>query len=310
MNTHEIRIHGTRLGRGIPSYAFQHVYNALVDGAEQAVRLHVEGRSTAPAAKPAWLTDCAVFTLVPELSAAEDTFTFRVEDEPLQDRDPARFGQRELFEDAADHAKSAIELFEDAIEAVGASNVDSDLFDAGLLDTLAALGRAFRHGITGVEIANGRTVPFTPAELANVEMIRKQLPRPQYVRVAGKLEGMQHTRHRFVLKLPDGALVRGLAEGVDEEELRQLWGRDIVVEGMGHFRANRRIQRIDATRVSLATDRDMATFARQPLPLFGGLPEATRPRSAAGAHWLDGVWGKWPGEETDEEIAHLLTELS
>lgn len=86
----------------------------------------------------------------------------------------------------------------------------------------------------------------------------------------------------------------------------------MVVEGTALFHPSGRVQRVEAERVALAEVVDLDLFGGQPRPPFAEAPPvvARAEASKAGEHWLNKIWGKWPGDETDEEIAEIIRELS
>ena len=244
--------------------------HAFVKGAEKAVRLRGEGRSTASAPLPAWVVECAAFEFQPIVENEPSSFVFAVEDAPLVQR-AAQFAQGDLF--AGDLGeKSGMDLFEDGLEAALLGNMDSELFDDGLLASFVALGQGFKWGVERVEIVNGRTVALTKENLMRVEALTRRTARPQHVRVAGK---------------------------------------QVVVEGTAHFHPSGKAQRIEATRLALAGDIDLKLFAERPKALFEGPVTSLRPAGDdSRKNWFDAVWGKWPGEETADELVQLIREFS
>lgn len=101
-----------------------------------------------------------------------------------------------------------------------------------------------------------------------------------------------------------GVLVRG-----DVHKLRELLGCQLTVYGKAVSYPSGRLLRIDADRIVLASDRDrFFTTIPHGIPPEGDLKrnvkeQATRPRLAA-------VRGKWPGDETDEQIQKALGRMS
>lgn len=308
MTDHEIRIIGTAAaGDRVDMRALEIALRGLLDGATKAVRLHAEGRSTATAPLPAWVVEGAACQFRPVPSSGDRVFAFKVEDRPL-----AESALRQLdWIEPAKHSKSGIDLFEDALEAALQDEADSDLLDDGMIGAFKKLGEIFRWRVESIQVVNGRTVEFTPAGLQKIEARKRRTPRPQHVRVAGKLEGLRHTKHRFLLALEDGSTVAGIAESVPDDELAKLFGRQVVVEGTAYFHPTGKTQRLEATRLAPATELDLQLFTSRPRPLSGEGAPLVRPKPLKpGENWLDNIWGKWPGDETDEEIAEIIKEFS
>ena len=307
---HLIRLVGASAARDrIDGRALQSALRGFVTGAEKAVRLRAEGRSTARGGLPAWLVECSAFEF--QASTADDpaTFTFVIEDAPVAER-ATRFAQEDLFLDGFE-GKSGLDLFEDGLEAALLTDGDSDLFDDGMLESFVALGQSLRWGIERIEVVNGRTVTLGHDGLARIAALTHEVAKPQHVRVAGKLEVLRHTKCRFLLQLEDGSMVAGRAETLADEELARLFGRQVVVEGTAHFHPSGRVQRIEAIRLAPAEAIDFKLFSSQPKALLAE-SAVLHPRQSEnrGRHWLDDIWGKWPGDETEEEIVEIIKEFS
>jgi hypothetical protein len=132
----------------------------------------------------------------------------------------------------------------------------------------------------------------------------------RHVRVAGKLDGMRHSNHRLTLILPTGSVVTCWAGKIEDEPLRALWGRNVVVSGVAVFRPSGKVLRIEAEHISPASEADLELWSEVPEPLDAeldvrSLHKAQGPRSGASA-----VFGQWPGDDSDEEIAAYLEEIS
>jgi len=307
---HVIRISGPALVPGrFDGEVMHRLLHVLVEGTRRAVRLVSQGRSRSPAVKPGWLRRGAAFDLLPtsDLAAHE----FRVEARPLCEVDPDEWRQLELFAGRETGTRAGIELFEDALEAALKGQADSDLLDEGMLDGVLRFDRLFRLGVERVEFVNGRTVPLERSDLSPVKTMAEHTPRPHHVRVSGHLDAIQESGHRFKMRLASGMLLSGVAEKVPSDVLRRLWGTDVVVEGRAVFRPTGVAGRVDADRVAPVTDVDRRVFSGDPQPLFGLRTDVRRLHQPQGPEdGVNAIFGKWPGDETDEEIAAIIKEIS
>ena len=122
--------------------------------------------------------------------------------------------------------------------------------------------------------------------------------------MTGKLEAIRHSNHAFMLVLDDGSNVRGIAPPDQDDKLKGHWGRRVLVLGQAVFRPSQDLLRVEAREIEAAEERDNI-WSFTPKPLF---PEAelkthTQPQSRSGVR---STFGKWPGEETDEQILSAL----
>ena len=284
------------------------VLDVLVEGARRALRLRVEGRSTARGAPPAWLPAGASFDV---LALEEGSTVVEIDAPPLGQALAAVLPQHALFEEL-DGSRTAVDLLVDGLEDVIQERVDSDRYDVGLLETLERLDRIFDSGVTTLHIAGGdrpRDMSIRPESVENIKRLRQETPPAQYVRVAGRLNVIRHSDRMFALILESGVTLRGTAEGIPPERLAAFFGRDVVVSGTATFRPSGRVQTIAAEQIEPA-EGDVSVWAEEPRPLFADLPRRELYREQGPRSGINALIGAWPGEETDEELERLLEELS
>jgi hypothetical protein len=113
--------------------------------------------------------------------------------------------------------------------------------------------------------------------------------------------------HPFVL-LVAGAPVRGIAPDGFEQQLRELFGKDVVITGSAVFRPSGSILRLDAEGIESASDYDKAVFSTLPPPLAAPLDLRTI-RTARRGSFIDAI-GQWPGDESDAEVEAALRAVS
>jgi hypothetical protein len=129
----------------------------------------------------------------------------------------------------------------------------------------------------------------------------------QVVTVLATLDYAQAGDRVFHVSLENGQEARCVLVEGDPGALAALRGQRVVIQGMAVFYPTRRLDRIEVDRF-FPGEGEPETYARIPNPLSSSpLPvEAPTPRP-----WgLEGIIGKWPGEEADEEIEAQLREIS
>jgi hypothetical protein len=135
-----------------------------------------------------------------------------------------------------------------------------------------------------------------------------QLPPEQRVRLAGLLDNIRYSDRMFTLKLESGVTLRGSADGVPPGILASLFGKMVTVSAMAVFRPSGRVLRLQADHIEPAGD-DFSLWFVEPRPLWGAAEPSLRqpqgPRSG-----LNAIIGRWPGDESEAEIAAALEELS
>jgi hypothetical protein len=297
------------LGAGVvPQRApfLRDLLNVLVDGAQQATRLQVDGRSTAPGSPPAWLEAASAFEIA---DIHDQEIVLRAPS--LAEAAPQHFQQLDLFAANVIPTRSSLDFFEDSLDDALAGREDSERYDRPLMSTLEGLGRLFRHGVESIEIVNGRTLRVEPVGIEAIRSLHQRTPEDRRVMVGGKLDTIRHSDRAFTLILESGERIRGVAaESVEPADLARLFGKPALVSGLAKFRPSGQMLRIEAERIGPASGGDLAVFSTMPRPL--DMPHDPRklrvpqgPRSGVAA-----ILGQWPGDETEEEFLAALEELS
>lgn len=313
MARHRIRVTGTGArGTRISAPLLRELLAALVDSAEQALRLRVEGRSRVQGKPPSWLEKAAAFDLV---AIEEGSSVLVLEAQAVASSAPERFAQLQLFA-PFDVGRSPLGLLEESLGDALAEREDSDLYDDGLIATFRDFDRALRLGaeridLVGSEVGDGSGLTIDGTSLRTLERLRSRIPGDQRVIVAGKLDELRHADRFFTLILDGGERVRGvLSEGeIDLESLGRLWGKPVRVHGVAKFRPSGAVLRVDADRIEPAQG-DVSLWSKVPGPVLDGGDLRLTARPQGPRSGLAAIFGKWPGDETDEEILAALAELS
>lgn len=277
----------------------------LIEGAQRSARLLAEGRSVARGTAPAWTS------LVSDIRVSRyeaGSLDLGLEMNRLVDVAPEIFSQQPLFPVITSPDATALDLFLDAAEDAASGRRDSDRLDAGVLDVLARSGALVARGATRLRVARARRAPIVVDAATSHEFraLAAELPASRVARVRGVLDSLTVSTKTLVLRLEDGRLLRGFAGAAVFETLKGLLGSDCLLEGMVSFRPNGDALRIEVDSAGLASASDVLWTK---LPRVEGASPRARAAAPSGTG-LDALFGKWPGDETDEELASALRDLS
>lgn len=277
----------------------------LVDGCQQATRLYVDGRSTAPGMVPSWLESAASF----EVTAIHG-HTIELAAPPLTDVGGKGFPRPDMFA-GAPPGKSSLDLLEDSLEDALEGRADSDRYDPPLISTLEGFGRLARYGVEEIQVVNGRTLSIDRRGIEAIRSLRSRTPQDRRVMVAGKLETIRHSDRAFTLVLSSGEVLRGVAtEQINPSELANLFGKPALVSGLARFRPSGSVLRVEAERIEAAAPTDISLWSDLPRPFARSLDVRTLRKPQGPDSGLSAIFGKWPGTESDEEILRALEEMS
>ncbi|HET8774303.1 MAG TPA: hypothetical protein VFP80_10945 [Thermoanaerobaculia bacterium] len=307
---HTVRLSGDRArGARITASVLGELTGVLLDATRGALRVRVEGRSTAHGSVPAWLRAAADFDI---LGIETGSTVLVIEAPALSEAAPALFRQQELFE-PIDSNDSAFGVMEQTLRAAVDGSSDSDFFDQPLLSTFRRFERVLAAGFSSIELTNGgksgHRVVVDRESVAAVDHLIRATPQPQRTRVSGTLDTIRHSDRMFTLVLEDGKAAKGIADGVAVEQLAALFGQRVVVAGTAVFRPSGALLRIEADSIDAAAA-DAAVWSRIPVPLFRNIDTTALRQPQGPRSGVNAIIGRWPGEESDEEVAGALTELS
>jgi hypothetical protein len=298
-------------GTVVNATALRDLLNAVIDGSQRAVRIRTQGRSAATGPLPEWIAKSTDFRV--ELKEGSTILEFT--GPTLLEANPEEFTQQDLFPEI-DPSLSSFDYFAQTLEAALLGEDGAELFDRSLLKALRRdFEPVFAHGIETVEVPNvvrERPLKFAQPALVGFSVLERQIPKPQQVRLAGKLDQIRHSDRTFILVLRAGhERVRGSVPAHLAGQLQELWSREVLVSGTAHFTANGGVQLVEADSLSSASERDQELWSVRPEPLeaprlvAGALRTPQGPRSGLAA-----ILGRWPGEEDDDQVAEALGALS
>jgi hypothetical protein len=306
MPLHSIRVVGSSAdGARISGPLLRDLLAMVAEGSRRALRMRVEGRSTSAGRIPDQLESATEFDF---LGLSNGSCVVTLEAPTLAQVVPRTFAKGSLF---LDNRSSAIGLWEESLADALAGETDSDRFDTSMLaEFKKSLCRVFEHDVEMLEIRHeASSVPMAVVRREAVDQIdslKRQTPRSRRIRVAGKVDELRHSDRRITLVLTDGTAITCLADGVDEDRLRSLWGQNVVVSGLAVFRPSGKVLRVEADNITLATGSDLEIWSAEPVPLGATLDAKALRKPQGPRSGVNAIFGKWPGDETDEEFEALL----
>lgn len=313
MNTQSVILRSERrYGRRVPPRQLGRVLELLPGAVGQSLRMAVERRSKAPGKHPTWLSQAADIRFVGHDGNDETILYF--ETPTLGEAAPGLYEQREIWPTRPEPTDTGFDILADVLSDVAARNADSDRFDRPLLDSISRFHKALDNAFDEMSISTQRhsdsqAAVVTPSVVEIARSLYTNTPMPQRVRIIGKLDMLRASTQSFGVILDDGEEVRGVLSESGVEKLTSLLNHRVLVIGEAVYRPSGRLLRIDAVDVSATTD-DGKFFSAIPTPVRQQFDIRDVLREQPHKLGVAGIIGKWPGDETDEEIEQALRELS
>lgn len=309
---YKVSIKGLKSPKGSITFsALRRLVEALSEGSERALRLALEGQSVKRGRLPDWLSKSTDFLLT-GIRRGSTTLVF--EAPTLGAAAGEQIAQQDLWNTVPNPDDTALTILSKSVADAEREDLDSERYDPGVLNALLEFRRILDQDNVSIKLVSDqrRRENFSLDNTAfqKIEKLKIATPEPQAVLVAGFFNMIQHSQRKFELTLETGGTVRGRIDeqSISIEQMRSLWGKKVTIKGILHFTASKKPRLLEAQVITprQAGDELLNTMS---LPL-----EATRvvsklrPPLADAEGIVSDIWGKWPGEESIDEILNALKE--
>jgi len=297
-------------GKRLPLDFSGDVFRQLSPMMSSSVRMAIEGTSSHVGAPPGWLRRASDVRFL-GLSEGKDCATVLHLDAPrLGEAAEEVYKQGSLWETKPAPDDTAVNVFARVTREVRQGNPDSTLYDRHLLKQFSHSNRLFFHKLVSMDVPDGATTARLDREVAiKAAELTDRTPSPRQVRVVGHLDMIRHSTRSFEMLLEEGKIVRGvLDDGEQMDRLKALLGKAVLVVGKAIYRPSGTLLRLDAQAIDEGAGESKA-FAKVPPPMEHRIPAARLRISEQVKGGVAAFFGKWPGDESDEELLAMLREV-
>lgn len=288
------------------------VSETLLDGALKTLRLLVEGISVKRGKISNTLRKPLDLTIT---GISKGSTVLGMQAPTLKESAPELAQQLSFWNGPMKPEDTVMTLLSRSVQDATDGKVESEYYDRGVLESLLSFRSVLRSHITGFEIGcssrPSEEFIISDRELDRISQIEAEIPEPKSIVVSGTFNSIEHTPRRFELVLQDGHKIGGIAESgyIDTEQMRHLWGKKVTIKGIAHFRPDGVVRLIEAEAVKPFEEGEelFETISKSRLPPH--LIRNIRDKQIAESP-LKEVWGKWPGDESIEEILDTLKQMS
>lgn len=231
----------------------------------------------------------------------------------LEDAAPRLFEQRTLFEEIAAPDDTGIDLAGRMVADVAGNVKESERYDTDLLKRLVAFDKVLRHGIDiinlgGHKLNNIQQTAIDRQVIKTAVHLFEETPPPRRVRVMGTLDMIRISNRVFELLLLNGQRVRAVWATDSVVQLKEYLSMPVLIEGNAIYRPSGSLLRIDAGAIAPAGDDD-TFFSEIPKATISPRNMRTERRPQTDTTGINAIWGKWPGEESEQDLLQTLKEL-
>lgn len=279
---------------------------------QQSISMALRNRSSTPGRHPQWLDRASDIRFVDHEGNGEVTLYF--EAPTLGEAAHEVYQQSELWPSRPDENDTGFDLLGDVLTDMSANNADSDHFDTTLLRRLLRFKRVFLGPYNEIDITSRRFKKQNPARMSSstletAEGLLGCTPAASRVRIVGTLDMIRVSTQSFGLRLDGGEEVRGVLPDGTIEEVKQLLNRRVLLLGKAVYRASGRLLRVDAESVTLG-ENEPALWSKMPQPGSSRIDPSRLRKPQGPRSGMAAIMGRWPGDESDDDITAALEKLS
>lgn len=304
---HKIRLKGYKTENGkIPFSLLKDITLQVTRIAESTLLSYVEGNSTIKRGKtPVWLSNSLDF----KLTGIKKGSTVLQVEAPTLNESIGQF-QLPLFQDFNSNElenKTALDLSFYAYKQATSENNSSHLLDKNLLNELSKLSKILDSDKAELIFeTKDDTITVNKRELNEIQILEQKAPESLKTQIKGKLDALSHSKSQLEL-ITDGKKIRAqLSTNLNFDDIFEYFGEDVVITGMAHFTPNGTIKSFEILKIRISNPSD-SYFEKIPTPIFPEFQISEIEKSKYNGSKLSKLFGKWPGDESTDDLLELLT---
>lgn len=197
------------------------------------------------------------------------------------------------------------------LQAFDEQDDEKPFLDKPLLKDLIDLKSFFKNDNEQLIISNNNVTPtitLTKKDFNKITKLEESYPESQNIIINGKIDVLQHSKSKVTINTSEGSVYGILKDAGLNDEIKQFWGVDATVYGLAHYKANGRLDFIEIERIFQVSIEDKY-FSKIPIAENTDQQLNRLITGKANKNWVSDIFGKWPGDESDEEFDKLLNDL-
>lgn len=218
--------------------------------------------------------------------------------------------QLEFFRDKTDfNSLTPMALVIKTFTAALNEDEDKNLLDEPLIDELLKFRKFFNNDTESILLSNRKSIPeiqFSGKEIDKIEALYKTIPIPQKTIINGVIDEMKFSKKQLILVTNDKQRVVIIPPS-DKllTEVKDFFGREITLTGMAHFKPGGQLSYMKMESFNEPGKGDKF-FSHKPSKMNVQQQIALQIRDGKKRNPLEDIIGKWPGEESLEELLGML----
>lgn len=302
---YQLRLNGLNTPDGTISVrVLKDILNKLTLFAERGLRLAIEGQSVKKGPLPSWIEKSTDMTIT---GLETGSTIIGIEAPTFGDTIGDQISQQDFWAIPPAPSDTAFTLVSKSIKDATSENLESEYYDAGLLNAIMSLKPFVRGEAQSIELYSvdrpQEQFILNRQTIEKAKKLQVRTPEAQAFIVSGHLNSIEHSHKKFQLVVKEGQIIPGRIneDFMSAEQMRELWGKKVSVKGMVYFKPSGAIRMLDAHMLKTMEEGE---------EIFGMIPQVQAEAEFVRAitsksdqrNWLNNIWNKWPGDESIEEL--------
>ncbi len=185
---------------------------------------------------------------------------------------------------------------------------EKDNLDKSLLKSLIKFKKNFSGKNQIFHLSNRQTVPEVEIKIEDfrkIELLEENIPEPSKVAVLGTFDELKYSKQKVVLVTVDGVINATVPDEALFLQMLEYVGKELTITGMANYKPNGKLSFIEINNFSEPGKADKY-FAKIPQALTVQQQIDFQLKERKSLNPFASLIGKWPGEESWEEVINEL----
>lgn len=221
--------------------------------------------------------------------------------------------QLDVFRDKSKlHSHTPVSLIIQTFNAALDDEGDKNLLDEPIVNELIKFKKFFETDTESILMSNRGSVPeaqFSKKSIEKIENLFKETPQPQSIIIHGTIDEMKYSRSQLVLLTKGNERVVVMQKSKERlKEIKTFFGKNITVRGKAYFKPGGQLSYVQMESFGEPRSGD-EFFSKKPQQIPVQQQIALQLKAGKKNNPLEDIFGKWPGNETEEEFNEMLKSI-
>lgn len=185
---------------------------------------------------------------------------------------------------------------------------DTNHLDKPLLKKLKSFERIFVGNEERITFSNRGSIPdlqLQKTDFQKIQTLEESIPEPQEIIINGIVDELKYSKLRVTIATKEGIVNGVLSEDFEPEDISKYWGKDLTIAGTAYYQPSGKMSFLYIEKIYEPNDNDKY-FSKPSKKETVEQQIQRQQKHLKNQNNLAEIVGKWPGDESIEEILNSL----